>query len=145
MELNPENLEPKPKNPTIAGFFRNIGYADQLGSGVRKLFLYSKPYGGADPTFVEDDVFRITVSLDHTLGSNLHEPQNELRNEPQNEPQNSRQKNIVAAIKENQSVSIASLCQMLSVSRETVKRELKKLNISWDGPSKTGHWIINEK
>ena len=115
MELNPENLEPKPKNPTIAGFFRNIGYADQLGSGVRKLFLYSKPYGGADPTFVEDDVFRITVSLDHTLGSNLHEPQNE--------PQ----------------------CQMLSVSRETVKRELKKLNISWDGPSKTGHWIINEK
>ena len=137
MELNPENLEPKPKNPTIAGFFRNIGYADQLGSGVRKLFLYSKPYGGADPTFVEDDVFRITVSLDHTLGSNLHEPQNE--------PQNSRQKNIVAAIKENQSVSIASLCQMLSVSRETVKRELKKLNISWDGPSKTGHWIINEK
>lgn len=68
MELTPENLEPKPKNPTIAGFFRNIGYADQLGSGVRKLFLYSKPYGGADPTFVEDDVFRITVSLDDALG-----------------------------------------------------------------------------
>ena len=35
-------LEPNPKNPLIASFFRNIGYADQLGSGVRKLFKYSK-------------------------------------------------------------------------------------------------------
>lgn len=33
--ITPENLEPNPKNPIIASFFRNIGYADQLGSGVR--------------------------------------------------------------------------------------------------------------
>ena len=39
-----ENLEPNPKNPIIAAFFRNIGYADQLGSGVRNLFKYSKFY-----------------------------------------------------------------------------------------------------
>lgn len=32
-----DNLEPNPKNPIIASFFRNIGYADQLGSGVRKI------------------------------------------------------------------------------------------------------------
>ena len=31
-----DNLEPNSKNPIIAAFFRNIGYADQLGSGVRK-------------------------------------------------------------------------------------------------------------
>lgn len=57
-------LEPNPKNPLIASFFRNIGYADQLGSGVRKLFKYSKYYSGKDPLFVEDDVFRIIVPLD---------------------------------------------------------------------------------
>lgn len=56
-----DNLEPNPKNPIIAAFFRNIGYADQLGSGVRKLFKYSKYYSGKDPQFVEDDVFRIIV------------------------------------------------------------------------------------
>ena len=39
-----DNLEPISKNPIIAAFFRNIGYADQLGSGVRKLFKYSKFY-----------------------------------------------------------------------------------------------------
>ena len=39
-----DNLEPNPKNPIIAAFFRNIGYADQLGSGVRNLFKYSKSF-----------------------------------------------------------------------------------------------------
>lgn len=59
-----DNLEPNPKNPIIAAFFRNIGYADQLGSGVRKLFKYSKYYSGKDPQFVENDIFRIIVPLD---------------------------------------------------------------------------------
>lgn len=58
------NLEPNPKNPIIAAFFRNIGYADQLGSGVRNLFKYSKFYSGKEPEFVEGDVFRIVLPLD---------------------------------------------------------------------------------
>ena len=37
-----DNLEPNPKNPVIAAFFRIIEYADLLGSGVRYLFMYSK-------------------------------------------------------------------------------------------------------
>ena len=60
-----DNLEPNSKNPIIAAFFRNIGYADQLGSGVRKLFQYSKYYSGKDPQFIEDDIFRIIVPLDN--------------------------------------------------------------------------------
>ena len=59
-----ENLEPNPKNPIIAAFFRNIGYADQLGSGVHNLFKYSKYYSGKEPEFVEGDVFKIIVPLD---------------------------------------------------------------------------------
>ncbi|MDO5576466.1 MAG: putative DNA binding domain-containing protein, partial [Fibrobacter sp.] len=62
--ITPENLEPYPKNPIIASFFRNIGYSDKLGSGVRKLFAYSKIYSGKNPEFDEGDVFRITVPLD---------------------------------------------------------------------------------
>lgn len=62
--ITPENLEPNPKNPIIASFFRNIGYSDQLGSGVRNLFKYTKLYSGKEPEFKEGDVFRITVPLD---------------------------------------------------------------------------------
>ncbi len=59
-----DNLEPNPKNPIIASFFRNIGYADQLGSGVRNLFKYAKFYSGKEPQFREGDIFRIIVPLD---------------------------------------------------------------------------------
>lgn len=62
--ITSENLEPNPKNPIIAAFFRNIGYADQLGSGVRNLYKYSRLYSGKDPEFKEGDVFRITVPLE---------------------------------------------------------------------------------
>lgn len=61
--ITPDNLEPNPKNPVIASFFRNIGYAEQLGSGVRNLFKYSKFYSGKEPEFLEGDVFRIIVPL----------------------------------------------------------------------------------
>lgn len=67
--ITPDNLEPNPKNPIIAAFFRNIGWADTLGSGVRNLFKYSKYYSGREPEFVEGDVFRIMVPLDDTYFS----------------------------------------------------------------------------
>ena len=45
----------------IARFFREIGRADELGSGVRKLMKYGKAYGGSDPELVEGDIFQIIV------------------------------------------------------------------------------------
>lgn len=62
--LTPDNIEPNPKNPIIAAFFRNIGYADQLGSGVRNLYKYCRHYSGMEPEFDEGDVFGIIVPLD---------------------------------------------------------------------------------
>lgn len=32
--ITPDNMEPNPKNPIIASFFKNIGWSDRLGSGV---------------------------------------------------------------------------------------------------------------
>ena len=61
--VTPENVRPRAKNPIIAGFFREIGRADRLGSGVRNLYKYSKDYGGADPVFLEGNNFVISVSL----------------------------------------------------------------------------------
>ena len=66
-----DNLEPNPKNPIIASFFRNIGYADQLGSGVRNLFKYTRLYSGKDPEFKEGDIFKIVVPLDDAYSFDL--------------------------------------------------------------------------
>mgnify|MGYP006278156135 CR=1 FL=1 len=61
--IDPETFTPFPKNPVIASFFRQIGRADELGSGMRKMMRYGKAYGGADPEMIEGDIFRIIVKV----------------------------------------------------------------------------------
>jgi len=61
--LNPETFAPYPKNPVIGAFFREINRADELGSGMRKMMLYGKQYGDADPQLIEGDVFRMIVKV----------------------------------------------------------------------------------
>lgn len=60
-EVTPDNFEPDPKNPIISNFFRNIGLADELGSGVRNLYKYSMMYSGQAPSITENDIFTISI------------------------------------------------------------------------------------
>ncbi|MCL1918201.1 MAG: putative DNA binding domain-containing protein [Peptococcaceae bacterium] len=61
--IDPENFEPYPKNPILARFFVNIGYADTLGSGVRNLVKYTKLYSGGEPELIEGEIFRTIIPL----------------------------------------------------------------------------------
>jgi ATP-dependent DNA helicase RecG len=61
--IDPEDFSPFPKNPKIAKFFKEIGWVDELGSGVRNMFKYNKIYSGADPEFIEGDVFKTIIPL----------------------------------------------------------------------------------
>ena len=40
--IDPESFSPYPKNPTIAKFFKEIGWVDELGSGVKNIYKYNK-------------------------------------------------------------------------------------------------------
>jgi ATP-dependent DNA helicase RecG len=62
-KLDPNTFTPQPKNPLLANFFINIGYADALGSGVRNLYKYTRIYSGGEPELIEGDVFRTIVPL----------------------------------------------------------------------------------
>ena len=62
IDLN--NYSPYPKNPKIAGFFKEIGLADELGSGIKKIAKYTKIYsGGGEPLFKDDEIFVATIPL----------------------------------------------------------------------------------
>ena len=39
-------FEPFPKNPSISKVFREIGLADELGSGMRNTYKFTKLYSG---------------------------------------------------------------------------------------------------
>ncbi len=62
--IDPSNFTPQTKNPTIAKFFREIGRFEELGSGVRNIFKYTKFYSnGLQPILVEGDIFKLTIPI----------------------------------------------------------------------------------
>lgn len=59
------NLKPHPKNPTLANFFKQLGWVEELGSGVRKMFKYCPLYiNNSLPLIQEGDVFKITIKYE---------------------------------------------------------------------------------
>ena len=165
-----DNLEPNPKNPIIAAFFRNIGYADQLGSGVRKLFKYCKFYSGKEPEFVEGDVFRIIVPLDEeysfdfgvnnksvsetlddkiaTLESDLKRTKNKIET-LDCDFETKEELEIVQLIKENPSIPQSELQKKTGISLGTIKRIFPKLQekgiLVRVGGKRFGKWIIKNE
>ena len=61
IDLN--NYSPYPKNPKIANFFKEIGLADELGSGIKKIAKYTKIYSGGIPEFKDDEIFKVKIPL----------------------------------------------------------------------------------
>ncbi len=62
--ISPENFTPSPKNPVIARVFKEIGLADELGSGVRNIFKYTPVYSdGKQPELIEEDIFKIIIPV----------------------------------------------------------------------------------
>lgn len=149
------NLEPNPKNPIIASFFRNIGYADQLGSGVRNLFKYSKYYSGQEPEFIEGDVFKIIVPLNDEYSFDFGITKNETKSAT-NETEDAtiklnlteNEKKLVMLIRENPSITQNELHEKSAIPIGTVKRILPRLQqkgvISREGNNRCGKWIFNE-
>lgn len=150
MALTPENMEPLPKNPIIASFFRNIGYADQLGSGVRNLFKYSKYYSGKDPVFLEGDVFRIIVPLKDgsRMESTPYTWQPYASRQPDRLCEGSPREAVLELIKSNTKLSQNQIAEKLCLNPNTVKYHIRKLReegaIEREGTSRKGRWIIKE-
>lgn len=141
------NLEANPKNPIIAAFFRNIGYADQLGSGVRNLFEYSKFYSGKEPEFAEGDVFRIVVPLDEEYSYDF--AQNAQTNQSDQSNQSvltEEEQRLLNMIKKCPDMTNILLAKNLGLSVSRVKYYVQKLKksgkIKREGTSRNGNWKI---
>lgn len=151
-----DNLEPNPKNPIIAAFFRTIGYADQLGSGVRNLFKYTKYYSGKEPEFMEGDIFRITVPLDdsysYDFGQIGHSDQLNQSNQLNRSNKLSRtelseeEALLLNIIRENPDLTNNLLAEELGWSVSRVKYYIQKLKkaekLKRNGTSRKGNWEV---
>jgi len=71
--LTPVNLLPFPKNPNIAQMFTQMGRSEELGTGIRNVYKYSKAYSGSDKVvFSEEDIFITKVPLMKLVSDNLN-------------------------------------------------------------------------
>ncbi len=61
--LNIEHFEPFAKNPAISKVFREIFLADELGSGMRNTYRFTKMYSVGTPEFREGDFFTTIIPL----------------------------------------------------------------------------------
>lgn len=75
--IDVNSYTPYPKNPKIAAVFKEIGLADELGSGMKKILNYSWSYSGRAPKFREDSslfnaqIYISAPRLSKELSSNL--------------------------------------------------------------------------
>ncbi|MBT1169639.1 RNA-binding domain-containing protein [Bifidobacterium sp. SO4] len=163
------SFKPVSKNPFIAKFFRNIGLADELGSGMRNLYKYSKPYSGKDPVLDDGDVFEAFVPVRWVEGNTAkddatardeteHDPNetvngtDEQVNDPSetvNETVNetvTREQRLLELLRDNPSITYRQAANALSVSYTTVWRTLRTMQeagfIERIGSDKRGTWRI---
>ena len=62
--LSPANFSPFAKNPSIAKFFMQLGWFDELGSGILNVNKYIKAYSGKDnPQFIEGATFKTIILI----------------------------------------------------------------------------------
>ena len=140
--IDPVNFEPYPKNPILARFFVQIGYADTLGSGVRNLYKYTKIYSGGEPELIEGDIFKTIIPLERSVTAKVTDKVTEEVTENVTE----REAEVLALISENQSITQAEIAKRLSVSRKTIASRLKSLKekgvVKRVGSDAKGYWEI---
>ena len=66
-----ESLDPTPKNPIIANFFTQMGRSEELGSGTRSLYKFSRLYTGKDPVLEDGDQFTAFVPVPPVMAAGV--------------------------------------------------------------------------
>ncbi len=64
-----ESLDPTPKNPIVANFFTQMGRSEELGSGTRSLYKFSRLHTGRDPVLEDGDQFTAFVPVPPVMAS----------------------------------------------------------------------------
>lgn len=170
-EITPENLMPAPKNPLIASFFNQIGNADELGSGTRNLFKYSKRYSGKNPRLLESDIFKIIVPLNNDysydaelfsenfmrvgerggerVGERVGERAGAWIEEDKTNELTKNQRLIMLYLQQEPALSAAMLSERVGISARKVESNIRKLKekglLYRIGSPKKGYWVVKFK
>ena len=144
--LDLQKFEPFPKNPAISKVFREIGLADELGSGMRNTYKYTRLYSGVDPLFEEGDIFRTIIPLKKIAtqkvgGDNVaHDVAQGVAHD-----KIALAEFIKEKVRSNDRITRKAIADEAGVSVKTIERAIKEIdNLKYVGSGNSGHWELNE-
>ena len=142
--LDLQKFEPFPKNPSISKVFREIGLADELGSGMRNTYKYTQLYSKEQPLFEEGNTFKTIIPLKKIATKKVgveSDTHGDTHGDTHDDTHGDTQEKIIRMIETNPKVSTADIAKELGLGIATVKRKIKKIpNISYVGSGNNGHW-----
>ncbi len=145
-ELHLNRFEPFPKNPPISKVFREIGLADELGSGMRNTNKYTKLYSGGTPIFEEGNIFRITIPMEGVAQLQVGPGDWETSKEMTKEMTKEIEWKIIEIISANPEISAEEMARNLGMSIDKIRYRIKKMKkahqIEHTGSTKKGRWIV---
>jgi len=152
--IDPGNFTPLTKNPNIAKFFREIGRFEELGSGVRNIFKYTKFYSnGRQPELLEGDIFKVNIPLDEMQHYEIDGAINGAINgaiDGASIKVKEKLKVLLKSIASNEGKRAPDYNQVLKVSDRSLERYLSQLKeaelIEFRGEAaQTGEYYLTEK
>ena len=127
---------------------REIGIADELGSGMRNTYKYTQLYSGQNPLFEEGDIFRTIIPLKKIATQKVGGGNgNVLHDVPHSVPQGRDEliEFIKAQVRFNNKITRQAIAEGAGVSVKTIQRTLKEIdNLQYVGSGNNGHWELNE-
>ena len=139
-----------PKNPAISKVFREIGLADELGSGMRNTYKYTRLYSGVDPLFEEGDIFRTIIPLKKIAtqkvgGSGVAQDVAHSVAQDVAHDKIALAEFIKEKIRGNNKITRKAIADEAGVSVKTIERTIKEMdNLQYVGSGSNGHWELNE-
>ena len=138
--IDPENFTPLSKNPIIAKFFMNIGRADQLGSGIRNLYNYTKLYSGGEPELIEGDIFKTIIPLTRTSGIQANNKRIQANNTGENK------QIITNYLSEHSQATVMDFAGILKLSEGRVRAILLEMAkegvVKKVGKTKSAYYVL---
>lgn len=122
--ISPDNLSPTPKNPIIAGFFTQLGLAEELGSGTRNLYRCSELYTGKEPSLTDGDFFEASVPVPDVLAA---ETMMEKNQESASSTLSVVEEAARSLLAESESVTAGDVAKFSGLNQRTVRRYLAEL------------------
>lgn len=152
--LDIEKFEPFPKNPPISKVFREIGIADELGSGMRNTYKYTKLYSGEEPIFEEGNIFRTIIPLrniatkkvggESVVHDVVHGDVHDVAHDVV-QPEDDLAEFIKDRIRKNNKITRKEMAKEAGVSEKTIERRIKEIeNLSYIGSGNNGYWKLEE-